>query len=147
MPNYSAQRKEMLRQVFIETGSDPKNNLAVSELGKRLNKPSRNDVMVIARQLAERNLIRLNETFGDGGFVNITMNGIEESERLEKSALRRWPSEHPVFFGSLMSVITGLVMLFAGRFLDKFWKAENSASQKPEIVIETGQPKMNYVTD
>jgi hypothetical protein len=45
------------------------------------------------------------------GLLNITMKGIEEAEKMERPILQRWPSDHPVAFGTLMSLLSGIVIL------------------------------------
>jgi hypothetical protein len=117
MPSRSAQRKALLREIFIRTNGDLQSVVTLSDLATALN-ISLNDTKVIVLQLVEKNLLKKPYLFTNGdGLVSITMHGTEECEKEEKPFFQRWPSEHPVSFGFLMSIFTGLVMLILGRFI------------------------------
>src|SRR5262249_34284373 len=49
--------------------------------------------------------------------------GIEEAEKMERPFFQRWPSEHPVLFGFLMSVLASILTLSASKILDAFLKS------------------------
>jgi DNA-binding MarR family transcriptional regulator len=125
MASHPLLRRKALLEIHRRSGGDTERRIKIVELAQELNLPA-NDVVVTARQLEGKEWVRFSARTLDPEFthwsITMTIRGIEEAERMQQPVLRRWPSEHPVVFGLFMSVITGLVMLFAGRFVDRFFK-------------------------
>jgi hypothetical protein len=122
MPSQASLRRTLLVEVFRRSGADTERAVSLSEVAEAL-KLSNDDAAVIARQVAGKRWIKFYSPTVDPKFVMVmTMRGIEEAERMEKPFLKRWPSDHPLLFGVLMSIITGIVMLVAGKMVSALWK-------------------------
>lgn len=103
MASQSALRKAMLREVYRRSAGNLYAIVDLNEVAKSLGL-SRADATIVALQLGAKNWVTFSQNF-EGGDMSPTIIGIEEAERMEKPLLKRWPSEHPVFFGFLMSLL------------------------------------------
>ncbi len=116
-------RKALLRELFLRSRGSLKVCLSVSELPDTMNlanaMAARGNRFDAADSLAKRAAEQLeakgwvaidpNEpTIG----LRITMPGIEEAEKAMEPVHQRWPREHPIFFGVLMSIVTGMAIFF-----------------------------------
>jgi hypothetical protein len=114
----SALRRDLLKELHRRSGGDVTRDVTVSDVAKSLN-VDEGEIRVVAQQLAQKGSMKAaDEEYHYSLVMRITMAGVEEAEKMDKPFLQRWPSEQPVLFGFLMSVITGLVMLLLGKLMN-----------------------------
>jgi hypothetical protein len=109
MPNYQTLRRVILRELYARTGGNLMTCVWLNELARALSLEQA-DADAASLHLAQKGLVTYSrDTTGDGG-LSMTIHGVEEAEKMTRPFLQRWPSEHPVLFGSLMAVLTGLIV-------------------------------------
>jgi hypothetical protein len=114
-------RKGLLLELYRHSRGDLTREVSVEELASSLNEDEE-AVILVVRQLAEKRWLTVDENpYHTSSILKITMSGVEEAERLDKPFHQRWPSEHPLLFGFLMSVVTGVVMLLLGRLINRLF--------------------------
>jgi hypothetical protein len=121
MRSQAALRKLMLRELYRRSQGNVGILVDLNELVAALEIQVQ-EAETVAKQIAAKRWADFTQ-HARGGLLAITMSGIEEAEKMEIPVLRRWPSEHPVLFGFLMSVFASALTLSIGKILDILLKA------------------------
>ncbi len=120
-------RKQMLRLLYRESNGSIERAVNVATIAKTLN-IELEKAAVVAGQIGEsgKRWARFSGHSG-GGILRITVQGIEEAEKMERPLLIQWASEHPFLlsslFGAAMSVLTGIIMIVASRWVNAWLQA------------------------
>jgi hypothetical protein len=110
MASHAGKRRLVLLEIHRSLGGDLKSSIELKDLADNLGWVPE-EILLVVRQLVADGLAKS----GSPGRVMITINGLKEAEKLDKPFHQRWPGEHPILFGFLMSVITGLTVLIGGK--------------------------------
>jgi hypothetical protein len=124
MASHAKLRAALLRHLFVRSKGNIGQPVPVTDLLADLGLSSAAEGMIVAKQLKAKKLVDIIAHGRDEGqsLLGITIEGIEESERLEMPAIQRWPGEHTVawpvivtIFGTLFSIIVGQIITLATR--------------------------------
>jgi hypothetical protein len=120
MRDHPRLRQAMLAEVARRTGCNIRVAAQMTDLVSALKLPM-HDAVTIARQLSAKGWIAY-EGNDDGGYTVITIQGVEEAERMERPFLQRWPHEHPFLYAAMTSLATAIIVLFGNRLLESLFK-------------------------
>jgi hypothetical protein len=133
-------RKRLLKEVYRRTGGDMQCQIdcdaLASEMGWLLT-----DLMLIVEQLIAKTCLQYLHrplTAGYAGWkIAITMHGIEEAEKMERTWFQRFYEDHVVVW-SLVLLILGFVLSTASGYVVNLGR---TPEQKPAIIINVPEQK------
>jgi hypothetical protein len=116
MADQAALRRAMLLEVYHRSRGNPNVLVDLKALADRLGIRV-NDARVTASQISGMQWAVFDQTPA-GGFLRITMSGVEASEKLETPFLKRLPGDHPILFAFLVTCLTVVL----SKLLDLWFK-------------------------
>jgi hypothetical protein len=118
MASQAKLRAAILRELFVRSKGSIGKPIPISELLPALGASSE-EAMIVARQLKSKKLIDIlaQALQEPRSVLSITMEGIEESERLEMPAHIRWPGEHTTAWPLIVGLFSSLFSIFFSQML------------------------------
>jgi hypothetical protein len=108
MASQASLRRIVLMEIYRRSGGDTERAIPLVEVAEALKLPI-NGAVVIVGQLVGKDWVRFRTRTLDPQFTNwssiISMRGIEEAEKIERGALRRFYEDHFALAGSIWTIV------------------------------------------